>query len=113
MVVGAAGAQGCNDASSPPCSNKNVNIYIYIYINICFLLLSSEAREKRRERGSVPWTGVGVQRLLQAHQDEGDYRLGLLGCLHKLGNVLNGQQAHVDQDAGHPHVTYRPLQEAS
>jgi hypothetical protein len=55
-VVGAAGAQGCNDASSPQCKY----LYIYIYINICFLLSSSEAREKRGERGSAPWTGAGV-----------------------------------------------------
>jgi hypothetical protein len=37
---------------------------IYIYINIRFLQLSPEAREKRRGRGSVPWTSAGFQCLL-------------------------------------------------
>jgi hypothetical protein len=74
--VGAVGTQGCNSASSPPHSNKNVNIYIYIYIyiNTCFLQSSSEAREKKRERGCVPWIGAGVQCLLQVFQVEGDCR---------------------------------------
>jgi hypothetical protein len=63
----ATGAQGCNSASSPPHSNKNINIYI----SICFLQSSPKATEKRGT-GSVPWAGAGVQRFLQAFQDEGD-----------------------------------------
>jgi hypothetical protein len=43
---------------------------------------SPEAKQKKkRERGSVPWTGAGVQRFLQAFQDKGDCRDDILSCL--------------------------------
>jgi hypothetical protein len=57
---------------------------------MCFLQSSPEAkREREREWGSVPWTGDGVQCFLQAFQDKGDHREGILSCLWKLGDVLN------------------------
>jgi hypothetical protein len=60
-------------------------------------------KKKRKGEGSVPWTGVRVQRFLEAHQDEGDCQKDSLSCVQELENVINEQQAHVDQDTGHLH----------
>jgi hypothetical protein len=58
-------------------------------------------KQKKRERGSIPWTGVGVQCFLQEFQDKGDRREGIVSYLWKLGDVLNRQQAQDDQDISH------------
>jgi hypothetical protein len=63
--------------------------------------------EKKRERGSIPWTGARVQHFLQAFQDKGDHWEGILRYLQKLGDVLNRWQAQVNQDTGYPYESPR------
>jgi hypothetical protein len=70
---------------------------------VFFTVIHKGETKRERERGSVPCTGAGVQRFLQAFQDKGDYREGILGCPQKLGDVLNRRQAQVDQDTGYPY----------
>jgi hypothetical protein len=58
---------------------------------------------KKREWGLIPRTDARVQSFLQAFQDKGNRQEGILSCLQMLGDVLNKQQAQVDQDTGYPY----------
>jgi hypothetical protein len=60
-------------AHALPHLNKNTNIYIYILTYDFIAVSRGETKKKeKRRRGSVPWTGAGVPRFLQALQDKGD-----------------------------------------
>jgi hypothetical protein len=98
-VVGAAGAKGLMAQVPHSTQVKNIHIHINIYILACIFYSCPQRqnkREREREQGSVPWTSTRVQRFLQAFQDKGDRREGILSCLQKLGNVLNKHQAQLD-----------------
>jgi hypothetical protein len=71
---------------------------------MCFLLLFVEVKQKKGERvGLNPmdqrWSLVLLAGAsLQGRPPGG----GILSSLRKLWDVLNTQQAQVDQDTGHP-----------
>jgi hypothetical protein len=63
--------------------------------------MSRGETKKKRKKGGAPSHGPTLEfALLAVLQDKGDYQSNFLGYLRKLGNVLNRQQAQVNQDVG-------------
>jgi hypothetical protein len=87
--------------------STQIKINIYIYILTCVFTVVSNRETNKRERGSVPWTGAGVQLFLQAFEDKGDRREGILSYLQKIGDVLIRRQAQVNYDTGHMYESPR------
>jgi hypothetical protein len=80
---------------------KYIYIYIYIYINICFYSHVKRRNKKEKKKGGAQSHGPTLEfALLAALQDKGDCQSNFLGYLRKMGNVLNRQQAQVNQDVG-------------
>jgi hypothetical protein len=92
-VVAATRAKG---VTAQVLHSTQIKINIYIYILTCVFTVVSNGETNKRERGSVPWTGAGVQLFLQAFEDKGDRREGILSYLQKIGDVLIRRQAQVN-----------------